>query len=91
MKKLIIVKIGSSLLTNSNGKLALDKIKGHVKSISKAKQSGADVVFVTSASIAAGFEKLGFSRRPKGLVPKQACAAVGQGMLMQYYNEYLFN
>lgn len=86
-KQRIVVKIGSSLLTDEDGRLSLEKLRGHVAAISRAKEAGHAVLLVTSAAIAAGFEKLGFSKRPKTVVQKQACAAVGQGLLMQAYAE----
>jgi len=86
MKDCIVVKIGSSLLTDQNGQLAIEKLNGHVAAIVSAKKLGFNVVLVTSAAIAAGFSKLGFFSKPKEVIPKQACAAVGQGLLMHYYD-----
>jgi glutamate 5-kinase len=46
---------------------------------------GYELILVTSGAIAAGVEKLGFSRRPKAIPELQAAASVGQGLLMQEY------
>jgi glutamate 5-kinase len=47
------------------------------------------VVFVTSGAIGAGLGPLGFARRPETIPDLQVCAAVGQGLLMQVYNQIL--
>ena len=84
-KKRIVVKIGSSSLTESSGRLALEKVALYSSWIAAAWSAGYEVVLVTSGAIAAGFERLGFSERPATMVAKQACAAVGQGLLIQAY------
>ncbi len=86
-KKRIIVKIGSSLLTEASGKLSVEKLDNHAAAIAAVHEKGHEVVLVTSGAIAAGFEHLGFSSRPKGIVPRQACAAIGQGLLIHSYAE----
>lgn len=87
----IVVKIGTSLLTDSNGALAVDKLEKHVANISKLHALGHQIVFVTSGSIAAGFNQLGFKERPKDLVEKQACAGVGQCSLIACYSSFFKN
>ena len=54
-----------------------------------AHEQGHRVIFVSSGAIAAGLAPLGFSRRPVTIPDLQACAAVGQSLLMQAYNEIL--
>lgn len=86
-KKRIVVKIGSSSLTNSVGGLSKAKLIEHVTSIVRLKQLGHDVILISSGAVAAGFTGLGYPSRPVTIKGKQAAAAVGQGLLMQGYAE----
>lgn len=84
-KKRIVVKIGSSSLTNAKGELDYFKFHEHIGAIARLKQQGHDVLLVSSGAVAAGFRKLGYSSRPVTLKGKQAAAAVGQSVLIQAY------
>ncbi|MFV8828068.1 glutamate 5-kinase [Alkalihalobacterium sp. APHAB7] len=86
-KQRIVVKIGSSSLTNNNGGLSINKISEHTAAIAKLKQQGHDVILISSGAVAAGFTHLGYPTRPVTIAGKQAAAAVGQGLLMQAYTE----
>ncbi|SEQ54225.1 glutamate 5-kinase [Virgibacillus subterraneus] len=86
-KERIVVKIGSSSLTNSHGGLSKEKIAEHVAALSKLKREGNEVILITSGAVAAGFTVLGYQTRPVTIQGKQAAAAVGQGLLMQSYFE----
>ncbi|WP_028784639.1 glutamate 5-kinase [Thalassobacillus devorans] len=86
-KKRIVVKIGSSSLTNTNGGLSSEKLCEHVEAIARLKQLGHEVILVSSGAVAAGFKDLGYSSRPVTIAGKQAAAAVGQGQLLQGYTE----
>ncbi|MFP3919409.1 glutamate 5-kinase [Lysinibacillus telephonicus] len=87
-KKRVVVKIGSSSLTNSKGEIDHNKLQDHIKALATLKHQGHDVVLVSSGAVAAGFRKLGYPSRPVTLKGKQAAAAVGQSLLIQYYSEY---
>lgn len=86
-KQRIVVKIGSSSLTNENGGLSRTKLKEHVEAIAKLKELGHEVILISSGAVAAGFTSLGYPTRPVSISGKQAAAAVGQGLLMQGYAE----
>ncbi|MDK2985202.1 MAG: glutamate 5-kinase [Clostridia bacterium] len=88
-KKLVVVKIGSSSVTDLKGGISSHKIKKHVSEVAKLKDEGHGVIIVTSGSIAAGFQRLGYTERPKTVAAKQAAAAVGQGLLMEEYTKHL--
>ncbi|GIN60980.1 glutamate 5-kinase 1 [Robertmurraya siralis] len=88
-KKRIVVKIGSSSLTNANGEIAEGKLKDHVKAIVSARRAGHEIILVSSGAVAAGFKKLGYPARPVKLKGKQAAAAVGQSLLIQTYAKEL--
>lgn len=83
----IIVKIGTSSLTDESGRLNTARLQRHADSLVQLKQAGYRVVLVSSGAIAAGFHELGLKQRPRTLAGKQAAAAVGQGQLVQRYRE----
>ncbi|WP_101845278.1 glutamate 5-kinase [Halobacillus sp. Marseille-P3879] len=86
-KKRIVVKIGSSSLTNANGGLSSEKLREHVEALARLKQLGHEVILISSGAVAAGFTDLGYSSRPVTIAGKQAAAAVGQGQLLRGYTE----
>lgn len=83
----IVVKIGSSSLTDSQGGVSVPAIDTLTRVISQLHQNGSQVVLVSSGAIAAGFRPLGLQKRPKDLATQQAAAAVGQSRLMAQYTE----
>jgi glutamate 5-kinase len=86
-KKRIVVKIGSSSLTNTNGGLCSEKLREHVDALARLKSLGHEVILISSGAVAAGFTDLGYPSRPVTIAGKQAAAAVGQGLLLQGYTE----
>jgi len=80
-----VVKIGSALLTNDGQGLDLAAIARWVDQIAALKQSGIEVVLVSSGSVAEGMTRLGWSDRPQEVYKLQAAAAVGQMGLVQAY------
>jgi len=87
--KRIVVKIGSSSLTDVNGGLSHEKLHEHVESIVQLKKNGHEVILISSGAVAAGFKDLGYPTRPVTIQGKQAAAAVGQGLLIEAYTEAL--
>lgn len=84
--KRIVVKVGSSLLTNGGKALDpafLDKLAAELHAL---RESGKEVVLVTSGAVAAGIAALGIAK-PREIPRKQAAAAVGQTRLMHAYEE----
>lgn len=86
--KRIVIKVGTSTLTHKNGMLNIRRIEKLVKVISDLKNSGKEIVFVTSGAIGVGVGKMGISKKPTDMPTKQACAAVGQCELMYIYDKY---
>lgn len=87
-KKRIVVKIGSSsLMHQETGRLDLLKVEKLVRVLVDMKNSGKDVVLVSSGAIAVGRNTLGLVNRPEELAVKQACAAIGQAKLMMVYQK----
>ncbi|WP_040229047.1 glutamate 5-kinase [Bhargavaea cecembensis] len=86
-KRRIVVKIGSSSLTDLDGGLSDALVSEHTAAIAGLMKAGHEVVLVSSGAVAAGFRNLGYASRPPGIAAKQAAAAVGQGLLMEAYAE----
>lgn len=87
-KKRIVIKIGSSSLMHENTeKLNLMKIEKLVRILVDIKNSGKEVILVSSGAIAVGKSTIGLHNRPDGLPVKQACAAIGQAKLMMVYQK----
>jgi len=83
----IVVKVGTTTLTTDSGTLSSEGMAAIVSQIAELAQQGKEVVLVTSGAIGAGVAKLGLAERPRELAGLQAAAAVGQGLLMQMYEE----
>lgn len=81
----IVVKVGTSTLTNEDGSLNIEKIKKIVSELSNLSDKGYDVVLVTSGAVGAGMGRLNMTERPKTLSEKQALASVGQVALTHLY------
>lgn len=86
-KKRIVIKLGTSTLTHKTGRLNIRRVEKLVKVIADIKNSGLDVILVSSGSIGLGMGKLGLTSRPSDTPTKQACAAVGQCELMYMYDK----
>lgn len=83
--KRIIIKVGSSLVTNEGKGLDVAAIQTWAEQIVALRQLGKEVVLVSSGAIAEGMQRLGFNKRPSAIHQLQACAAVGQMGLAQVY------
>lgn len=83
----IVVKVGSSTLTYESGKLNIRKIEALVRVLSDLRNSGKDIILVSSGAVAVGVAKIGAQSRPKALPHKQAMAAIGQCELMYLYDK----
>ena len=83
----IVVKVGSSSLTNAEGGIDSQRMRALVETLVDVRASGRDVVLISSGAIAAGLAPLGLTRRPRDLATQQAAAAVGQGLLIHEYTE----
>ncbi|MCD8108155.1 MAG: glutamate 5-kinase [Oscillospiraceae bacterium] len=90
--KRVVIKVGTSTLTHPSGQLNIRHVEELVKVISDIRNSGVEIVLVTSGAIGLGAARLGMKERPNDTPTKQACAAVGQCELMNIYekqfNEY---
>jgi glutamate 5-kinase len=85
----IVVKVGSSLVTNEGRGLDEAAIEEWSRQLSALVKDGREVIMVSSGAIAEGMKRLGWSRRPKEIHELQAAAAVGQMGLAQMYETRL--
>ena len=83
----IVVKIGTSTLAHSTGHLNIRRVEELCKVMSDIKNSGHEVILVSSGAIGMGVGKLGLRQRPTDIPTKQAAAAVGQCELMYIYDK----
>jgi glutamate 5-kinase len=83
--KRIVVKVGSSLVTNDGRGLDHAAINRWASQIAALREQGKEVVLVSSGAIAEGIHRLGWSKRPREIDELQAAAAVGQMGLAQVY------
>ena len=85
----IVVKVGSSLVTNEGRGLDADAIGHWCEQLAALSKDGREVIMVSSGAIAEGMKRLGWAIRPKGIHELQAAAAVGQMGLAQVYESKL--
>lgn len=85
----IVVKVGTNVLTGLDGLLDRARVEAMADQIHRIRQAGRKVVLVSSGAIGAGVGRLGLGKRPVGLRHLQACASVGQALLMRAYDECL--
>ncbi len=85
--KRIVVKVGSSLVTNQGAGLDFSALSNWADQIGVLRKSGYEVVLVSSGAIAEGMQRLGWKKRPSAVHELQAAAAVGQMGLVQAYEK----
>ena len=85
--KLVVIKVGTSGITDVNGQLDQEKMQSISTQIAAAMKQGYKVVLVSSGAVAAGISELGIPPKPKDVAFQQAAAATGQNVLMAMYRE----
>jgi glutamate 5-kinase len=81
----IVVKLGTSTLTAGTKRLSLPRLVDLARQIAGLRDSGHEVILVSSGAMATGRETLSFPRLPKEIPAKQMLASVGQPRLMGHY------
>lgn len=84
----IVVKVGTSSLTYNNGKLHIRSMELLVRQLADLKNSGKEILLVSSGAVGAGLGKLDLQAKPREMPKVQALAAIGQGLLMQNYEKF---
>lgn len=85
--KRVILKIGSSSLVDEKLNIKADVLDELMHSFKNLLDKGIELCLVSSGAIALGRGELGLKKKPTEMALKQACAAIGQAKLMEYYNE----
>ena len=85
----IVVKVGSSLVTNEGRGVDRDAIGNWSRQLAVLATQGRELLMVSSGAIAEGMKRLGWAQRPRELNELQAAAAVGQMGLVQMYEAQL--
>jgi len=85
--KKVVLKIGSSTLTHPQGLIDIRAMEYLIKVISDIKNSGKEIIIVSSGAVAVGMGKMGVLRKSSDLPDKQAFAAIGQCELMYLYDK----
>ncbi|MGC2331923.1 MAG: glutamate 5-kinase, partial [Candidatus Acidiferrales bacterium] len=82
----LVIKVGTATVTGAEGELCRERVEPIVRSIAELMKAGRQVVLVSSGAVGLGRGWLGLHRsRLDDLVTRQACAAVGQSLLMDAY------
>jgi glutamate 5-kinase len=84
----VVIKLGTSVVTGAGGEVCAERIEPLVRSIAALKRASRQVVLVSSGAVGLGAGRLGLHpSRLKDVVVRQACAAVGQSLLMHAYEQ----
>ena len=84
----IVIKVGTSTLTHDTGRLNLRRMDALTRVLADIKNTGKEVILVSSGAIGVGVGKLKLVSRPHDIGGRQACAAVGQCELMYIYDKF---
>lgn len=86
---LVVVKVGTRVLTASDGTLDADRVAAIAAQLARLWQAGRRVVLVSSGAVGAGLGRLKIKQRPTDMAQLQATAAIGQSLLIESYNQAL--
>lgn len=82
----LVIKIGTSTITHSTGRINYRRIENLCKVVSDLKNAGNEIILVSSGAIGMGVGKLHLNKKPTDTATKQAAASVGQCELMYVYD-----
>jgi glutamate 5-kinase len=85
--KRIVIKLGTGVLTSGIGQLDTARIEVLCAQVKKLRDHGYEVIIVSSGAVGLGMGKLKLERRPKDLATLQACASVGQSILINIWQK----
>lgn len=83
--KRLVVKLGTGVLTSGIGQLNTTRIAAVCAEVAALRAAGTEVIIVSSGAVGLGMGALQLAKRPKDVSKKQACAAIGQSLLMQHW------
>ena len=87
--RLIIVKVGTRVLTGGDGLLDRARIEALGRQFDTLLSQGRRIVLVSSGAVGAGMGRMGLTARPQELAHLQAVAAIGQSCLIEAYEQVL--
>jgi glutamate 5-kinase len=79
----VVIKLGTGVLTTGIGQLDTNRIASLCAQIARLREEKCEVIVVSSGAVGLGMGRLGLTKKPKEVTKKQACAAVGQSLLME--------
>lgn len=82
----IVVKLGTRVLSHSDGGLAMERLTALVQTLAERRHTGSEVLLVSSGAVGLGAHALGLEPPIRSISDRQACAAVGQSRLMAIYD-----
>src|SRR6201998_2363938 len=83
-----VIKLGTGIVTGSDGQFNVGQLGSVAQTIALLKKEGRQIVLVSSGAVGLGRGRLGLHRdRLNDMVMRQACAAVGQSLLMHEYEK----
>lgn len=85
MKKRIVVKVGSNVLTRDNGKLDITRMSALTDQLAQLHKSGCEVILVSSGAMASGRGEISVSRKLGSVEQRQLYSALGQAKLINLY------
>ena len=85
--KRVVIKVCTSTLSYKTGNLNIRRVERLIKTFSDLKNSGHEIIFVTSGAVGLGMAKAGLNSKPTDMPGRQALAAIGQCELMRIYND----
>ncbi len=85
--KRVVIKLGTGVLTSGIGELDTARIQVLCDKVQLLRARGIEVILVSSGAVGLGMGKLGLSKRPRELASLQACAAVGQSILINIWQK----
>lgn len=83
----VVVKVGSSILVGKQDHVSRARLSAIGAAIASVRRRKIQTILVSSGAISSGMRYLGFHQKPKQMSGLQACAAIGQPLLMQLYHE----
>ncbi len=83
----IVIKIGTNVIMRDDGTIALGRIYNLIECVANLRKQNKEVLIVSSGAVGLGAQRLKLTQKPKQLILKQACAAIGQSRLMSVYED----
>lgn len=83
----VVIKLGTGVLKDQDGSIHQPRIAALAQQVAELRARGLEVLIVSSGAVGLGMGKLDLKKRPKHTATLQACAAIGQTILMQTWQE----